>query len=672
MVNYFGPKDFKGHWSPDKKIIYDKKPVESWQCMPVGTGKTGCTVWVPDGLCLQISHNGCWAPDGNLPSIMRIHIDVDGKPFTNSKMYRQELDLCEAAVKIQTADLDGDVSVYIIAHTELDVIYLEICDNRNSKGKITIRPEVWRQGMEIESVDDFILCTETNRISGFDEINLQSGVKKGFIDPIKGLSYGAAIWTDRWLDRHSDDFIREEGADAKIRVMIAAASGKMSKEDLVHELKNRIKNAVAIPEYDIKCSHRNSWKCFWDKSRLELNSASNLQQLRAVWHLNRYFTASAMAGQFVPKFNGSIFLYEYDRRCWGGPYWFQNTRLMYWPLFKCGDMEYIRQLFDMYFNALEYSKARVTSIYGHEGAIFPETMYFWGGVRIGDAAEGKGIINQYIKSYFSGSLELLMLMLEYDRYGMDRSFAYDRLFPMAEEILAFFFNHFPIRSGRLFLEKSSALETWWEADNPADQVAGLMAVMTGIIRVAERIGYQSHSLHKWKSYLSLIPSLPRGKKGLAPAQKIHHKQKENCEDPELYAIWPYGIFGIQLPDYDEALKSYQNRLHKDPCNGWSQTAVWAARLGLGEEAARILHKQFDCCALLPGGMMYSPGDKLPQRPDVPDCGYFDSCGVMTTALNEMLLQDYTGTIHLLPAWPKDETVYFKLHSIDGKIIEGSN
>lgn len=694
MKNYFGTKDFKGYWREDKKIIYKKRPKESWQCMPIGTGKTGAIVFVPDeGICLQVSHGGSWDCNGNLPSLLRLNIDIEGKPFVNSNSFEQVLALEEGIVSICADTPDGKVKAEFMAHPELDVISIYIEDMRTSIGHVKVSPIYWRQGVSQTSLDNIMYLTETNTCSAFNEINFQSSVtNNGFNDPLKDRSYGTAIWVQD-ADEHTTQI--KKVLSRKTRILIAADSGKFLKDDLIHKLKCKIEGASSVLLNDFKSSHISWWNRFWAKSKFELSLQSKLQPIRAVWHLNRYFTASSMSGTLPPKFNGSIFLYEYDRRHWGGAYWFQNTRLQYWPLFKCGDIDYIMPFFEMYINALKYAKERTRSLYKHDGAIYVETMHFWGGSRIGDSENGKGLVNNYIKNYFTGSLELIEMMLEYYRYTHDSTFAREKILPVADEILLFFFNHFPIRNGKLFLEKSAALETWWEADNPADQIAGLKSVLPKIIYVAKREGYESIAITRWKNYLELLPDLPRGSNwftknktlkstyqgcegtwqepqngnALIPASKVHFCEKKNYEDPELYAVWPFGLFGKSLPDYSSALLAYNNRIHKEPSNGWSQTAIWAARLGLADEASELLLKQFTYGSVLPSGMMYSPGNNLANRPDVPDCGYFDTIGVMTTAVNEMLIQDYTETLDVLPAWPKDEAVHFKLHSALGKVVE---
>ena len=100
--------------------------------------------------------------------------------------------------------------------------------------------------------------------------------------------------------------------------------------------------------------------------------------------LQRFMQACASRGEAPIKFNGSIFTvdatssYDADYRRWGPPYWWQNTRLPYWTMLMSGDLDLMEPLFAMYLDALPLARERVHTYYGHAGAYFPETMYFWG------------------------------------------------------------------------------------------------------------------------------------------------------------------------------------------------------------------------------------------------------------------------------------------------------
>ena len=70
--------------------------------------------------------------------------------------------------------------------------------------------------------------------------------------------------------------------------------------------------------------------------------------------LQRYMLACAGRGAYPIKFNGSLFTVDTygrpgpaggldaDFRRWGGPYWFQNTRLAYWPMLAAGDLDLMK------------------------------------------------------------------------------------------------------------------------------------------------------------------------------------------------------------------------------------------------------------------------------------------------------------------------------------------
>ena len=95
-------------------------------------------------------------------------------------------------------------------------------------------------------------------------------------------------------------------------------------------------------------------------------------------------------GNFPIKFNGSIFTvdtmnhkdrfkgFDADYRQWGGPYWWQNTRLPYWSMLESGDFDLMKPLFTMFRDNLETRKAATRKYYGHDGAFFPETQILLG------------------------------------------------------------------------------------------------------------------------------------------------------------------------------------------------------------------------------------------------------------------------------------------------------
>jgi hypothetical protein len=87
--------------------------------------------------------------------------------------------------------------------------------------------------------------------------------------------------------------------------------------------------------------------------------------------------------------------------------------------------------------------------------------------------------------------------------------------------------------------------------------------------------------------------------------------------------------------------------------GWKQDNIFAARLGLTDEAIRLnFQKMADSGRRFPA--FWRLGFDW-----VPDHNWGGS-GMI--GIQEMLLQVDGDKIHLFPAWPKNRDVHFKLHA----------
>jgi hypothetical protein len=169
----------------------------------------------------------------------------------------------------------------------------------------------------------------------------------------------------------------------------------------------------------------------------------------------------------------------------------------------------------------------------------------------------------------------------------------------------------------------------------------------------------------WTRLRSEVPDLPTYNdngtmrliyfQGATPASAT-----ANSENPELYAIFPYRIFGVSKPNVALALNSFNKRKFSQT-HDWSQDAVQAAYLGQSDIAMQFITNY------LRSGTLRFPAfwdgvDGLPQM---------NSGNVSSIALQCMLLQADNDTIQLFPAWNKSWNVDFRLHGPDNTVIEGT-
>jgi hypothetical protein len=381
-----------------------------------------------------------------------------------------------------------------------------------------------------------------------------------------------------------------------------------------------------------------------------------------------------------------------DFRAWGGQYWFQNTRPMYWPRLAAGDFDLMLPLFNMYLHILPENAAAVKQYYGHGGAYFQETTPFWGGLPF----MGPNEQALYTHHYFTPILELSMMMLDYYQYTGDERFARKYLLPIASAGLEFFDRHFPRdEDGRLLLDPDNSIEMFWKVHDPAPDIAGLRAVLMRMLRLPD--GLAGGSLkNQWRKTLGILPPLPidssegtersegserggardaaltkftgmvAGSSGavarLLPYTGPQTAKSHNEENPELYAIYPFRLYGLDKPGLELARHSFDIR--KCPQKGcWSQDPIEAAMLGyagLAKEDVGYNLTRKDADLRFPA--FWATGNDY--RPDE------DNGGNGENGLQQMLLQSDGDKILLLPAWPAGWDADFKLHAPYRTTVEG--
>ncbi|MBI5393959.1 MAG: hypothetical protein HZA91_01545, partial [Verrucomicrobia bacterium] len=430
--------------------------------------------------------------------------------------------------------------------------------------------------------------------------------------------------------------------------------------------------------------------------------------------LQRWMAACAGRGNFPTKFNGSIFTvdpeftdpkqqFNPDWRRWGDCFWWQNTRFPAWSAVANGDYDLCGPVFRMYRDVLPICKARAKLYYGAEGAYFPETMtsfgtyanrdYGWdrAGKQPGDVA------CKYWCYAWQQGLELVALMLDCYEHTLsageiqggatllsphatnaatrvspllagrgDFRFLNDDLVPMAREVLRYFDTRFQRDAhGKLVISPTQAVETYWfDVVNDTPTVAGLQAVLDRLLALPKDTVPAADRAF-WAKMKAAAPPVPLrvedGKSYVPPAEKFDPK-RSNCENPELYAVWPFRLFAVGRPGLETGIETFNRRAAKI-MTGWCYDGQCAALLGMTDEAKKqILHKVRNSHRNFRFPAMWGPNfDWLPDQ---------DHGGNILLTLQHMILNADGEKICVLPAWPKDWNLHFKLHAPRRTTVEG--
>ncbi|ANH83693.1 hypothetical protein A8C56_04080 [Niabella ginsenosidivorans] len=438
------------------------------------------------------------------------------------------------------------------------------------------------------------------------------------------------------------------------------------------------------------------WRQFWNRSYIcihpgKKDATDTAWQIGRNYQLFRYLLAANAYGSYPTKFNGGLFTVDPvftdstikgtpDHRNWGGgTFTAQNQRLVYWPMLKSGDADMMKTQFDFYNRLLTTAELRSRVYWGHAGANFNEQIENFGlpnpteyGWKRPEGFDPGMEYNAWLEYEWDTVLEFCMMLLEANDYeGLN----IEPYLPLIKSCLVFFDEHYQYlakkrgnktldQEGHLVLYPGSGAETFKLAYNASSTIAALRSVTQKLLSAS--VPLTDSEKNYFEGFLKRIPPIPymqyRGKTTIAPAQVW--ARVNNTESSMLYPVFPWGLFGIGRAGLDTAINTYQLdtfALKFRSATGWKQDNIFAARLGLTDEARRLtILKLKDSGRRFPA--FWGPGYDW-----VPDHNWGGS-GMI--GLQEMLLQVVADKIYLFPAWPKEWDVSFRLHAPQQTTVTG--
>ena len=700
-------------------VVWDRAGNGSMGSMPAGNGDIGLNVWAEEetgSVCFYISKTDSWDETGRLLKLGKVRVKVEPNPFGAGRPFRQKLNLGEAAVAITAGEGSGAVRIRVWADANLPVVRVEARVPATSVVTAAIepwrmKPEVmkdelvsglnyWRDifGPTVVQPDD-IVDDSSNRVVWYHRnpetpsfakaLAMQGLENAGVEDPLKDRISGAAMEGEGFVKRDKTSLLNEKSEVRRLNIHVLVRQPS-APENWLAAAEEQIRRTNAAGPDQTLAAHTAHWKEFWNRSWIYVGTAPGVTVKTPLgvedegfvvtrgYVLQRFVSACAGRGAFPIKFNGSIFTVDEegaegfaDYRRWGPGYWWQNTRLPYMSMPASGDFDLMRPFFGMYSDLLPLSRYRTKLYFGHGGAYFPECINFWGIVfpetwgdkMLADMPE-RIQASGYHKYEWVGGLEMAAMLFDYFSYTRDETFFREKLLPFTEAMLTFFDEHYGVGpGGKLDMTPSQALETWWDCTNAMPEVAGLhdLVKMAKMLPAASLPDDFKSLLGRLEAKLPPIPTREiDGVRMLAPAERFAKKQ--NVENPELYAVYPFRLYGIGKPDIELAVRALDRREDKGHF-GWRQDDIFMALLGLAEQARKGLVErasQWDKKQLFPAFW----GPNYDWTPDQ------DHGGVLMKTLQLMLLQCEDKDIRLVPAWPPGWDADFKLRAPYDTIIEG--
>ncbi|KAA6301106.1 MAG: hypothetical protein EZS26_002754 [Candidatus Ordinivivax streblomastigis] len=712
----------------DYNVIWDTLSHNSSESMPCGGGDIGLNVWTEGGdVLFYFSRSGFFDENNTLLKPGRIRIRLTPNPFEGAS-FRQELKLEEGHVVINGKEKDLSSAIRIWVDVFNPVIHVDIANSQKLKAEVFY--ENWRyqdrllrkgeshQNSYKELVPSGLntakdeIGFESNRVMFFhrnpketvidatvEQQGLES-VKHQIYNPLENLIFGgvleatgfkpAGTFSGKYADTDYQAWKLESVSPQKnyaITIQLHAAQTPNANEweqAFDKPLKSDFKKNLAW------------WKSFWDRSFIHIqhnDKAGKGYELARNYQLFRYMLGCNAYGQSPTKFNGGLFTFDPgyikntsaftpDYRAWGGgTHTAQNQRLVYFPMLKSGDTDMMKPQFDFYKNILYTGELRSKVYWGHGGVCFTEQIdnfglpqffeYEYGGKRPEYYDKGQEYSTS-LEYLWDTVLEFCFMMLEKERYtGADIS----EYIPLIESSLRFFDEHYQYlakqrginvfdEQGKLILYPGSACETYKMTYNSTSTISALQTVASRLLELPAPY-LDSDKRTYYEQFLKRLPEIRtrdiNGHTVIAPAW--HWERVGNVESPQLYPVFPWGIYGIGKPGLETAINTFRydpNVVKFRNHISWHQDAIFAARLGLTEDA-----KEWTIKKLQDSGRRF-PAFWGPGHDWTPDHNWGGS-GMI--ALQEMLLQTDGGRLLLLPAWPKEWDVRFKLHAPYNTTVE---
>ena len=714
MNGYSQPADFT--WTTPSK--------NSSESMPCGGGSIGMNVWVEDGdILFYLSRSGAFDENNTLLKQGRVRIKLF-PALDCGEGFRQTLHLNDGYVEItdgkKTVEIWADVFkpvVHVDVKANKAVTMEATYENWRTKDiKIGKRERfqtsykfaspkglMTRHDSIISNAADIVFLHHNGDSTNFDATVKQQQmetVKDKLYNPLHQLTFGGRM-TGTSLrfavksDGHyaSADFVGWTYKTAKAKNRQSLQIVLAEKQGTVEQWQAELDGITAkVNKKRDQQASRKWWNDFWKRSALSTDDA-DCKDIVTNYNLFRYMLGCNAYGEWPTKFNGGLFTFdpEYvkpetdfmvspDFRNWGGGvHTAQNQRLVYWPMLKNGDIDMMKAQLGYYLRIQKNAEERSRLYWGHEGACFTEQIENYGLPNFAEYGKKRpagfdpGLeYNAWLEYCWDTILEFCEMAFQMNKYeGYDIS----EYIPMIESSVKFFDEHYQYLAkrrgakaldgnGKLVLFPGSACETFKMAYNSTPTVAGLRVVTQSLI------DYHKDDTAKVSQYKALLNRIPEistrivdGKEVIAPAALW--ERVNNTENPMLYPVFPWRMYGVERDNLQLAVDTYWHDPYSKEFRshvGWKQDCIWAACLGLTDEAARLIQLKMG------NGPHRFPAFWGPGFDWTPDHNWGGS-GMI--AMQEMLMQEVDGKIVLFPSWPKHWDVSFRMHANGGRVVEAT-
>jgi hypothetical protein len=622
--------------------------------MPIGNGSVGGAVWIANGITVQLNRDDTF-PNRLSPG----QVTIPGlSTLTGASDFKGTLDLYNAQLVLS----GGGMTAKIYIRADSDELVVDVT-GANASSNQTASVGLWTsRNPQAAASGAIATLAESWGDSGLGASTLRFGSLAAITAGGRNVQASASGRTAT--------VTFQPNADGSFRVVCGSPSynGSIAAGTAASTL-----IGSDATQASLDATHTTWWHNYWASVGLMKMTASDgsadyIENLRTI-----YLYASA--SQFRGKYPGSqagiadLFSYTQDTHQWVPPdYWFWNLRMQVAANLSSGAFDENISVFDLYqFNVANIEAWTMQRMGNRAGVCLPETMRFNGNGWY--AYSGNQSCDQTIAPTFnsltlsSGAEVGLWIWRQYVA-TQDPSFL-KTYFPVMLESARFLMAYATTGSDGLLHTQANAHETQWNVTDPITDIAAMRALFPAVVSAAQVVGSTDPLITQLQGVLSpnayKLPDLPRTNTARTqvttaatdstnvfaystqPTATTH-----NVENLGLEPVWPYDLVSdTNATTFAVAQRSYTTRQFNGAsgCStDWTNDPIHAARLGMANEVTNTIKGDIACYQVHPSGLAWLSSG-FQQEP------YVEQIGVVTTAVNEALVQGFDGLIRIAPAWP---------------------
>lgn len=684
-------------------------------------------------LWMYLAHNYAYDEEGHLLKLGALRITPDNQALNDLESFSQRLDILTGSIHIQARSKKGtDFQARLWFSDENLIVECKSAQSSKLDVSFASWRDVTRDtvyidmGNRINILRADHVSMETGAISWYhnnaeypsriaEEIGKQNIDPKSICNPAENNVFGGTIVCSsglfpvsqnvkvNWQSWTGASWNASTASATKHTLVVALRAGNYQKPSgWASEARPLLGKAALKKAWKMNVDR---WNEFWNRSHIYVNPGAEPSDSAWVvgrnYQLFRYMLATNQGGKLPLLFNGGIFTTDNLNHIAGNNndeitrgrvdpstpdlrHWMfcgfmaQNQRWIGWPTILSGDADLLEPS-TVFYRMHAASAASRARCMGAQGMVYPEAIQVWGLTWWPTATGQCGAA--HLKHAFAMMLENAWMTLHgHTTLGTDIS----KDIAWIKGVVKFYDSYYRSRTrefceselvqgGRLNIFPANSIELLVGAQNPTEVVAGLFRISDALTKLPDSLVTADEKKY-FANVLKTLPEIAKGtvdgKEVILPAQS-YMKEYNLWELPEFYVAWPYRQYSVCHPGTTQILQNTwdllpqhrREKVYRD--YSWMPVVVNMAAIGNTAEAARRVTDKlgnFNAQSRFPA--FFGPGHDW-----VPDHNWGGSGMV---GLQEMLMaaDPYgDGKIFLLPTWPVQWDVDFKLHAPQNTTVE---